>query len=123
MTRFQPLPIRTAREVFPSISSPHKLHQKGYETYQMADTFINIFLSFREDELSSPNRALIHHRDIHYSISAIQYYAFDAASFSSITNAAKSLQSIPCLFKQEKFRLILHITKDYQTKYRKPYPK
>ena len=67
---------------FPSSSSPHKLHQKGYETYQMADTFIGIPLHFWGNGLSSPSRAPVHHRDIRYSISAIRCYAFVFVSFS-----------------------------------------
>jgi hypothetical protein len=44
--RFQPLPIRTAREVFPQAAHPANFIKKGYGTYRMVDTFIGIPLRF-----------------------------------------------------------------------------
>src|SRR2546427_12662005 len=69
--RFQPLPIRTAREVFPQAAHPVSFGERVMRRVErMAATFAQMSLPPVRDGESSPSTAREPGRDIRYSIAA-----------------------------------------------------
>ena len=72
--RFQPLPIRTAREVFPQAAHPVGFSERVMRRVEhMATTFAQTSLPPVRDGESSPSTARGPGRDIRYSIAASQH--------------------------------------------------
>lgn len=81
-TRFQPLPIRTAREVFPQAAHPVNFSKRFMGLVKMGATFTDILPRFLGDGFSNPSKDPEHRRDTRYSIAAIRRYAFVSVFFS-----------------------------------------
>ena len=72
-TRFQRLPLRTARDVFHQAAHPVAFFKRVMCPVELAATFMILYLARVVGGFSSPNIAQAHRRGIHYSISAIQH--------------------------------------------------
>ena len=80
IARFQPLPFRTTREVFPQAAHPMNFVVRIMRTIGLASAFTCKPLRFSGASVSNPRKAPTRRRDIRYSTFAILYCAFSAFS-------------------------------------------
>jgi len=78
-TRFQCLPLRTARDVFHQAAHPVVFFKRVMCPVELAATFMFLYLARVMGGFSSPNITRVHRRGIHYSISATQHSSFFCA--------------------------------------------
>jgi hypothetical protein len=83
LARFQPLPIRTAREVFPQAAHPASFVERVMRPVVRRPLSLRLRQGRAMAGFSSPNTAPEPRKDIRYSIAAIPHSTFAAASAAS----------------------------------------
>ena len=78
-TRFQRLPLRTARDVFHQAAHLVVFFKRVMCPVELAATFMILYLARVMGVFSSPNITILHRIGIHYSISATQHSSFFCA--------------------------------------------
>src|SRR5437667_5383824 len=81
--RFQPLPIRTAREVFPQAAHPVSFVERVMSPAGRRPLSREALQVRAEAGFSSPSKVPVHRRDIRYSTAAIPHSTFAAVFAAS----------------------------------------
>src|ERR1039457_1454687 len=91
--RFQPLPIRTAREVFPQAAHPASFVERVMDPVVRRPLSLHLSQRRAAAGFSSPNTAPRRRRGIRYSIAAIPHLTFAAVSAASTESGLSSRRS------------------------------
>lgn len=75
-TRFQCLPLRTARDVFHQAAHPVVFFKRVMCLVELSATFMILYLTRVVGGFSSPSITQEHRKGIHYSISTTQHSSF-----------------------------------------------